>query len=46
MKKGIIENIINSLSNNLKEKGEYIQFNDPSYKAIKITKNPKNKLDV
>lgn len=35
----IIENIINSLNNSLKEKGEYVQFNDPSYEPIKITKH-------
>lgn len=39
MDKAIIQNIINSLNNNLKEKGEYAQFNDPSYKPIKITKD-------
>lgn len=39
MEKAIIENIINSLNNSLKEKGEYVQFNDPSYKPIKISKD-------
>jgi len=39
MDKAIIQNIINSLNNNLKEKGSYIQFNDPYYKPIKIIKD-------
>lgn len=38
MEKEIIEDIINSLNNNLEEKGSYVQFNDPSYKPIKISK--------
>jgi len=38
MEKAIIENIIISLNNSLTEKGEYVQFNDPSYKPIKISK--------
>lgn len=38
MEKAIIENIINSLNNSLTEKGEYVQFNDPSYEPVKINK--------
>jgi len=38
MDKEIIQNIITSLNKSLEEKGEYAQFNDPSYKPIKITK--------
>ena len=38
MEKEIINNIITSLNQSLEEKGEYAQFNDPSYKPIRITK--------
>ncbi len=44
MEKEIIQNIINSLNNSLKEKGNYVQFNDPSYKPIKITKDNFHKI--
>jgi len=39
MNKKIIEEILNTLNKNIEEKGEYIQFNDPSYKPIKISKD-------
>lgn len=39
MEKEIIQNIITALNNSLTEKGEYAQFNDPSYKPIKISKD-------
>ena len=39
MDKEIIQNIITSLNNSLKEKGEYVQFNDPTYKPVKISKD-------
>ncbi|MBW2975108.1 DNA double-strand break repair nuclease NurA [Candidatus Woesearchaeota archaeon] len=39
MEKEIVKDIICALDNNLKEKGEYVQFNDPSYKPIKINKD-------
>ncbi len=38
MEKEIITDIITSLNSSLKEKGEYVQFNDPSYRPIKISK--------
>ncbi len=38
MEREMIENIINSLKEGLKEKGEYVQFNDSSYKPTKISK--------
>lgn len=37
MEKRIVEEILNTLNNNLAEKGEYAQFNDPSCKPIKLT---------
>lgn len=39
MEKEIIQSIIDSLNKSLTEKGEYVQFNDPRYKPIKITKD-------
>ncbi len=39
MEKEIINSIINSLNENIKEKGSYAQFNDPSYEPIKISKD-------
>lgn len=36
MEKEIISRVIDSLKQNLEEKGSYVQFSDPSYKPIKI----------
>lgn len=44
MDKVIIENIINSLNGSLAEKGDYAQFNDPSCKPIKISKENFHKI--
>ena len=44
MQKEIIERIISSLDQSLKEKGEYVQFNDPSYKPIRISKENFHKI--
>jgi hypothetical protein len=38
MEKEMINNIITSLNNSLEEKGTHIQFNDSSYKPIKLSK--------
>ncbi len=38
MEREIINKVIDSLNRNLEEKGNYVQFNYPSYKPIKINK--------
>ncbi len=39
MDKNVISDILESLKISLKEKGDHVQFNDPSYKPIRIDKN-------
>ena len=44
MEKEIINKVIDSLNNNIQEKGTLIQFNDASYKPIKIDKKNFNEI--